>query len=198
MRPISSTSPKPRVVTRPTAPTRRSTIALVTKVVPCASEAQRPATRPTAARPSSTPPAGLAGVVGTLSDVIRPAESQATRSVKVPPTSTPTRTPSAITRSASCDHAPRASPSCDAEASPDLVGPLRVGRNRLVRIERHVDDQQRGRLRRAGTREYGAERGHVADKLDVGDAKSPSERGPVHRRCRQILTARRLVVAVHP
>jgi hypothetical protein len=96
MRPISSTSRKPRVVTRPTTPTRRSTIALVTSVVPWASDAHGPATRATAARPLRTPPAGLSGVVGTFSAVILPAPSHATRSVKVPPTSTPTRTPASV------------------------------------------------------------------------------------------------------
>src|SRR5262249_61913503 len=69
---------------------------LLTSVCPRASEAQGPPAGATAARPFSTPPAGLAGVVGTLSVLIRPAASHATRSVKVPPTSTPTRTPEAV------------------------------------------------------------------------------------------------------
>src|SRR2546422_8721881 len=69
-------------------------IALVTSVVPWASDAQGPAASAMAARPLSTPPAGFSGVVGTLSALVRPvAASQATRSVKVPPTSTPTRDP---------------------------------------------------------------------------------------------------------
>src|SRR5215472_16007964 len=71
-------------------------MALVTMVVPCASEAQAPVRGASVAMPRSTPSAGLAGVVGTLHDSIRPAGSQATRSVKVPPTSTPMRTPSVI------------------------------------------------------------------------------------------------------
>src|SRR6266508_4451844 len=97
MRPISRTSRKPRVVMKPTGAPRRSTMALVTMVVPWASETQGPVLGARAAIPSSTPSAGLAGVVGTLHDSIRPAGSHATRSVNVPPTSTPILTPSAIT-----------------------------------------------------------------------------------------------------
>src|SRR5205814_812308 len=50
---------------------------------------------PRAARPFSTAAAGLAGVDGTLHEHIAPDGSRATRSVKVPPTSTPIRTPGA-------------------------------------------------------------------------------------------------------
>src|SRR3984893_11756095 len=71
-------------------------MALVTIVVPWAREAQAPVLGARVALPLSTPSAGVAGVVGPLHDSIRPARSQATRSVKVPPTSTPMRTPSAI------------------------------------------------------------------------------------------------------
>ena len=96
MRPISSTSRNPRVVMKPTGAPRCSTMALVTMVVPCASVAQGPVLGASAAMPLSTPSAGLAGVVGTLHDSIRPAGSHATTSVNVPPTSTPILTPSAM------------------------------------------------------------------------------------------------------
>src|SRR5262249_28589876 len=75
---------------------RCSTMALVTMVVPWASVAHGPVLGARAAMPFSTPSAGLAGVVGTLHDSIRPAESHATTSVNVPPTSTPIRTPSVM------------------------------------------------------------------------------------------------------
>src|SRR5207244_145313 len=80
---------KPRVATSPTRAPRRSTIAFVTTVVPWATDAGNPAGR-TAASPFSTPRARFAGVVGTLQARSRPETSRATRSVKVPPTSTPT------------------------------------------------------------------------------------------------------------
>src|SRR5499425_3266333 len=107
MRPISSTSRKPRVVMNPTGAPRCSTMALVTMVVPWASVAHGPVLGARATMPFKTPSAGLVGVVGTLHDSIRPAGSDATTSVNVPPTSTPIRTPS-VMRLASpfprCDH----------------------------------------------------------------------------------------------
>src|SRR5574341_248874 len=90
MRPISSTSRKLRVVTRPTTAPRPSTIAFVTMVVPWATDAGGRPAPSSAARPCTTPAAGCAGVVGTLPLESRPDGSRTTRSVKVPPTSTPT------------------------------------------------------------------------------------------------------------
>src|SRR5262245_23308649 len=64
-------------------------MAFVTIVVPCAIE---PAFGARVWRPARTPRAGASGVVSTLSERITPdAGSSATRSVKVPPTSIPTR-----------------------------------------------------------------------------------------------------------
>ena len=77
----------------PDAAPRRSTMAFVTSVVPWASDAHGPVRGSSVAMPFSTPTAGLAGVVGTLHDHVTPDGSRATRSVKVPPTSTPMRTP---------------------------------------------------------------------------------------------------------
>src|SRR5262249_11105670 len=88
----------PRVVTRPTGAPRPSTMAFVTSVVPWASEAKSGAS---ASMPAITATAGAAGVVGTLHDHVRPDGSRATRSVNVPPTSTPTRTPGVMVRGGS-------------------------------------------------------------------------------------------------
>ena len=80
------------MVTRPTGATRPSTMALVTVVVPWASEAQASPGRSSARRPSSTPCARLSGTVGTLHERTSPVTSSTeATSVKVPPTSTPTR-----------------------------------------------------------------------------------------------------------
>jgi hypothetical protein len=80
------------VVISPTTAPRPSTIALVTIVVPCATEASgSPAA--SVARPLTTPSAGLAGVVGTLPLLTRPDAVRMTTSVKVPPTSMPTLPP---------------------------------------------------------------------------------------------------------
>src|SRR5262249_45165782 len=68
-------------------------IAFVTSVVPWASDAHGPVCGSSAAMPFSTPAAGAAGVVGTLHDHVAPEGSHATRSVNVPPTSIPMRTP---------------------------------------------------------------------------------------------------------
>src|SRR5437773_10874237 len=75
---------------RPTTAPRPSTIAIVTMVVPWASDAGTVSAPSSAARPRTTPSAGVAGVVGTFRLASRPDGSRATRSVNVPPTSTPT------------------------------------------------------------------------------------------------------------
>src|SRR5574341_2267354 len=90
MRPISRTSRKPRVVTRPTTAPRPSTIAFVTMVVPWATDAGGRPAPSIVVSPLTTPSAGFAGVVGTLPLRSRPDGSRTTRSVKVPPTSIPT------------------------------------------------------------------------------------------------------------
>src|SRR5207244_6449866 len=84
------TSRRPRVVISPTRGPRPSTIALVRMVVPWASAEARPVSGSSMRSPLSTPPAGCAGVVGTLHECRRPDGSRATTSVNVPPTSTPT------------------------------------------------------------------------------------------------------------
>src|SRR5262245_39282622 len=173
MRPISSTSRKPRVVTRPTAPTRRSTIALVTSVVPWASEAQWPTALATAARPFSTPPAGLAGVVGTLSELMRPAASHATRSVKVPPTSTPTRTPEAVMRSRT---APGSRP---AKSRSTVLARLQPADLAPVHLVGPVGEAERPRVSpHGGQREFLA---HAAAAVELHGALDDRERHVGHR-----------------
>ena len=81
------TSAKPRVVTSATRLPRPSSSALVATVVPCASSSGASPPVPACATAVRTAPAGSAGVDGTLTT--RP--SSVTRSVNVPPVSTPTR-----------------------------------------------------------------------------------------------------------
>src|SRR5438309_123785 len=97
-RPISRTSRNPRVVTRAVRAPPPSSIAFVTTVVPWVRLATSSLGPSRACRPATTACEG-SGVVGTFS--IRsapPADGCATRSVKVPPTSIPTRTRSPIAR----------------------------------------------------------------------------------------------------
>src|SRR5262249_10588486 len=78
-----------------------STIAFVTMVVPCATDASgSPAA--SVESPFMTPSAGLAGVVGTLPLVSRPDAARTTTSVKGPPTSMPTLVPALRERLARC------------------------------------------------------------------------------------------------
>src|SRR3972149_1117949 len=65
-------------------------MAFVTIVVPWAPAAGGVPAPSRAASPRRTPSAGFSGVVGTLPLESRPDGSRTTRSVKVPPTSTPT------------------------------------------------------------------------------------------------------------
>src|SRR5215468_2598461 len=91
------TSRKPSVVSRPTVAPVRSITVLVTSVVPCTMLCTSAALRPASFRIRSTPltiaSLGSSGVVSSLPvcTILRSA-SCSTRSVKVPPTSTPTRT----------------------------------------------------------------------------------------------------------
>ena len=80
------------MVIRPTTAPRPSTIALVTMVVPCATEASG-ALPTSVVSPCITPRAGLAGVVGTFPLDSRPDGARTTKSVNVPPTSMPTLLP---------------------------------------------------------------------------------------------------------
>src|SRR6266508_2698425 len=84
----------PSVVIRPTFAPLPSSTALVATVVPCMmwviAAGDTPARRQTLSMPASTPTEGSAGVEGTLVRTWRPvSSSKSKRSVKVPPTSTP-------------------------------------------------------------------------------------------------------------
>lgn len=88
---ISSTSRKPRVVMMPVRATLRSSSALVPTVVPCTMVAICAAESATRATPFMKPRASSPRVLGTLTMRALPSRSSSTnRSVKVPPTSTPT------------------------------------------------------------------------------------------------------------
>src|SRR5581483_8591062 len=87
---ISITSRKPSVVTSAVRAPRRSSSAFVATVVPCASTSTAPT--PEAASAADTPAAWRPGTEGTFAVTSSPPTT-ATRSVNVPPTSTPTETP---------------------------------------------------------------------------------------------------------
>src|SRR5262245_40486611 len=74
-------------------------MALVTSVVPWARLSHGPVSGRSFSIPLSTPAAGAADVVGTFTDQVAPDASRATRSVKVPPTSMPMRTPELVVTS---------------------------------------------------------------------------------------------------
>ena len=91
-RPSSSTSRNPRVVIRPVAASLRSSNALVVVVVPCTSRSRAARSAPVRSSASSTPNAWFSVVVGTFAIRTSPdASSRYSRSVNVPPTSTPAR-----------------------------------------------------------------------------------------------------------
>src|SRR5439155_15367355 len=100
---ISMTSRWPSVVRRPTRAPFRSRSALVATVVPGTIRSvslrrplrSRSSSSARSPSPSMTPTDGSAGVEADLARTTRPASSTATRSVKVPPTSTPIRYTSA-------------------------------------------------------------------------------------------------------
>src|SRR5207247_5335039 len=89
----------PSVVRMPTLAPLRSRSALVATVVPCTrrsvaarrARASAPSSRARSPMPSITPMEGSSGVDADLAMATRPSPSTATRSVKVPPTSTPMR-----------------------------------------------------------------------------------------------------------
>src|SRR5262245_12648375 len=87
---MNSRSRKPRVATKATGAPLRSSTALVATVEPCPRSSMRARSMPEAVRAAKAPMSGLFGVLGTLVTTTLPP-STATRSVKVPPTSTPTR-----------------------------------------------------------------------------------------------------------
>ena len=95
-RAICSTCRKPLVVTSPTVAPLPSRIAFVATVVPCStcatSDRAMPASSQTFPMPASTPTAWSAGVDAVFARHVRPlASSTSSTSVKVPPTSTPSR-----------------------------------------------------------------------------------------------------------
>ncbi len=83
-------SRKPSVVTNAVRAPRRSRRALVATVVPCEITSASPAAIDALASAAITPADWSAGVDGTLATRM-PSSSTTTTSVKVPPTSTPTR-----------------------------------------------------------------------------------------------------------
>ena len=95
---ISSVSRKPRVVMTPIFGPRRSSSVLVPTVVPCTIDCM-PAAPPSAVSPLRKPSASSPRRDGTFAvrNVPLP-ESSRNRSVKVPPTSTPTMTPRLLMR----------------------------------------------------------------------------------------------------
>ena len=95
-RAICSTCRKPFVVTSPTVAPLPSRIALVATVVPCSTCAtslmSMPASAQTRPIPVSTPTAWSAGVEAVFARQVAPlSSSTSSTSVKVPPTSTPSR-----------------------------------------------------------------------------------------------------------
>src|SRR6185295_9454977 len=97
MRPISSTSRKPRVVRSPVAAPFFCSTAFEPTVVPCTisltDAGAMPVPRSRAASPDTTARAGSSGVEDVLLTRSVPSGRVRTISVKVPPMSTPTRTP---------------------------------------------------------------------------------------------------------
>ena len=83
-------SRKPRLVTKATLAPLRSRIALVATVDPWTRSLTRLGSIPAERSESKAPISGLPGVLGTFTTSTR-LPSTATRSVKVPPTSIPTR-----------------------------------------------------------------------------------------------------------
>ena len=91
-RPSSRASRNPRVATSPHFAPLRSRIALVATVVPCTTVSMDATGAPLASMPAMKPSACAPGVLATLAISNRPAApSKEKTSVKVPPTSTPTR-----------------------------------------------------------------------------------------------------------
>ena len=89
---ISRVSRNPAVEIRPTRPPLRSTTAFVAVVVPCTNWPTSERATPPSASTSRTPSVRSAGVVNDLDIDSSPVVlSKATRSVNVPPMSTPIR-----------------------------------------------------------------------------------------------------------
>src|SRR5262245_7389064 len=83
-------SRKPAVAMKATDAPLRSSTALVATVEPWPRSSMRARSTPEAVSAAKAPMSGLRGVLGTFVTTTLPS-STATRSVKVPPTSTPTR-----------------------------------------------------------------------------------------------------------
>ena len=94
-RPISSTSRKPLVVSSPTRPPRFCSRVLEPTVVPCSTSVMSPGAMPASSRSAATPArtacSGWSGVDETFFAKRRPSSATRTRSVNVPPISTPMR-----------------------------------------------------------------------------------------------------------
>src|SRR6266705_755382 len=122
---MMSTSRKPRVVSRPTPWALRSMTTLEPSVVPCtawlSSAHDTPARSISSSRPARQAAAGSGWVVSRLPVVSSPDGACSTKSVKVPPTSNPTR------------NATRSAPVLVAGET-DLVGiaPARLVRQRVL------------------------------------------------------------------
>src|SRR5260221_5282968 len=171
---MNSRSRKPAVAMKATPAPLRSSTALVATVEPCPRSSMRARSMPEAVSASKAPTSGLRGVLGTLVTITRPF-STATRSVKVPPTSTPTRM-----RSAAFDFAGEGF-----DLLPQLLVLLaRLGGHRLHGFElvaswdvHAVEDlgdlvahARRHLVLDAGQRAHGAV-GHLGDIVDEGIAR---------------------------
>ena len=101
MRPISSTSRKPRVVISPVLAPDRCRMVLEPTVVPCSTSSTlgrgMSSSASSACRPATTARLGSSGVVETLLSCSTPSPDMTTMSVNVPPMSTATRTPATVT-----------------------------------------------------------------------------------------------------
>src|SRR5262245_20827270 len=104
MRPISSTSRKPRVVIRPVWAPVRCRMVLEPTVVPCSTSATSCGASAnsckSAASPATTARLGSSGVVAILLSCSTPSFDSTTMSVNVPPISTATRNLRGLVRAA--------------------------------------------------------------------------------------------------
>src|SRR5207248_2623707 len=143
---MSSTSRKPRVVSRPTPRALRSMTTLLPSVVPCTacatSRQATPALASSASSPARHASEGSGYVVNRLAVVSSPPGDCSTKSVNVPPTSKPTRYDTGAS-------APAFGPGEDhaiGVAAAGLVGQRVLDRLAVGREVRALEDQQ-GRSR---------------------------------------------------
>src|SRR6058998_3396512 len=166
---MSSTSRKPRVVSRPTPRALRSMTTLLPSVVPCTACATSRQATPALARSASSPARhaseGSGWVVRRLEAVSSPAGDCSTKSVNVPPTSKPIRydTKSAPPLRAREQDAVRIAPS--GLVADGVLDRLAVGR--VVRALEHQQRRARAHLQQLGDlarRQVGV--GHLLERLD--------------------------------